>query len=536
MSYRSYTQKAKNTPQSKPAREDQVPNNAGGYAFQVSDWQRLERFLTIGADSGTYYVQAKDLIKQNAEVVKRCIVEDGERTVKIVQDISVDGRTIKPETCIFALALCMAHGDPATRRAASLAVTNVCRTGTHILHFAEYVNGLRGWGRGLRRAIANWYNSRTLDGLAYQLVKYQQRDGWSHADLIRLAHPDPKLNTYLEGDPMHNQRESLYRWTLKGYEAERKYPKLVTVFEKAKTADKETLVALIQDHNLTHEMIPSQYKTDPDVMAALSVKMPLHAMVRQLGNLSKAGLLVPGSDTFKLVYNKLTGEDLRKSRLHPISILVALKTYESGKGVRGHGEWPVTSQIVDALNDAFYRSFENVTPTLKRILLGIDISGSMKNGLVVGTPGFNAAEAATALALVTMNTEPSCQVMAFDTDIYTPSFSARQRLDDVVKALGGFGGGSTDCALPIEHAIQRKMALDAIIILTDSETWSGGNGHPYQRMDDYRHQLNRPDCKLIVVSACANSTSIGDPKDANTLTVTGFDPTVPQVIAGFLNL
>jgi hypothetical protein len=48
---------------------------------------------------------------------------------------------------------------------------------------------MRGWGPALRKAIAHWYTAKTpIDRLGYQLVKYQQRGGWSHRDLFRLAH------------------------------------------------------------------------------------------------------------------------------------------------------------------------------------------------------------------------------------------------------------------------------------------------------------------------------------------------------------
>ena len=57
-----------------------------------------------------------------------------------------------------------------------------------MFHFAAMVNELRGWGRGLRNAVANWYNSKDIKDLSYQLVKYQQRDGWSNRDLLRLSH------------------------------------------------------------------------------------------------------------------------------------------------------------------------------------------------------------------------------------------------------------------------------------------------------------------------------------------------------------
>ena len=55
-------------------------------------------------------------------------------------------------------------GDFETRRAAHEALPVVCRTGTHLLHFAEYVQAFGGWGRGTRSAVARWYNDRTPEG------------------------------------------------------------------------------------------------------------------------------------------------------------------------------------------------------------------------------------------------------------------------------------------------------------------------------------------------------------------------------------
>jgi hypothetical protein len=53
--------------------------------------------------------------------------------------------------------------------------------------FNEAVEQLR--GRALKRAIAHWYLDKTPRDLAYQCVKYQQRNGWSQRDLLRLAKP-----------------------------------------------------------------------------------------------------------------------------------------------------------------------------------------------------------------------------------------------------------------------------------------------------------------------------------------------------------
>ena len=51
-------------PQSEPSsgRETgMVRNAAGGYVFPVTDWIRLERFLILGTEGGTYYTAARTL-------------------------------------------------------------------------------------------------------------------------------------------------------------------------------------------------------------------------------------------------------------------------------------------------------------------------------------------------------------------------------------------------------------------------------------------------------------------------------------------
>ena len=236
------------TPQSEPIPGSaQVPNSAGGYAWQVDDWTRLDRFLILGAEGGTYYIGERDLVKQNHDALVRCIQADGVRAVNRIVEISDSGRAPKNDPAIFALALVAAHGDPAAKALAFQNLGKVCRIGTHLFHFAEYVNALRGWGRGLRNAVGRWYVSREADDLALQVVKYQQRDGWSHGDLLRLAHPKAPSRDH----------EAVFRWILSGadglgertvtrrvkgepriakYPAAGELPALILAFEQARKA------------------------------------------------------------------------------------------------------------------------------------------------------------------------------------------------------------------------------------------------------------------------------------------------------------
>src|SRR5262252_3378513 len=197
------------TPQSQPIPgSTQVANSAGGYSWRVDDWVRLDRFLILGAEGGTYYIAERDLVKQNHDAVVRCIQSDGVRAVNRIVEISDSGRAPKNDPAVFALALVATHGTQEAKALAFQNLAKVCRIGTHLFHFAEYVNALRGWGRGLRNGVGRWYLDQEADKLAYQVIKYQQRDSWSHGDLLRLAHPKA-------ASPQH---EAVFRWILSGFE------------------------------------------------------------------------------------------------------------------------------------------------------------------------------------------------------------------------------------------------------------------------------------------------------------------------------
>lgn len=535
------------TPKSQPIPlSGQMPNSAGGFGWDVDRWARLDRFLILGSESGTYYIGEQKLTVENAENVIEAIKEDGERVVARIVAISHEGRAPKNDPAVFALALAASFGDEKTRTATFEALPKVCRTGTHLFAFCDACKGLRGWGRGMRKAIGRWYNAQTPESLTYALVKYQSRNGWSHRDLLRLAHPKPATE----------QHKVLYKWVVDG-ELTGESRLLEAILElrslDGKSADDSAhsqTASLILANRIPREAVPTELLTQAIVWEALLADMPLGAMIRNLGNMSKVGLFGTGrkglfpyllrpltevqpNSPLDLVLKALGDKDrLRKARIHPIGVLSALVTYAGGKGLRGKGEWDAVAAIVDALDSAFYASFANVEPTGKRIVLGLDVSGSMAGTLVAGVAGLDCRKACGAMALVTSAVEAKVTHLAFDTNVHSLPISKRQRLDDVVRLLEKTGGGGTDCAAPIRYAIDKKIPTDAFVIYTDSETWYGSQ-HPAQAIAEYRRKMGI-DAKLVVVAMASNRTSIGDPKDAGTLNVVGFDTTVPQVIAEFL--
>ena len=87
--------------------------------------------------------------------------------------------------------------------------------------------------------------------------------------------------------------------------------------------------------------------------------MPMTAMIRNLGKMSSIGLLAPRSDHVKNICARLRDEtSLKKARIHPFNVLLALKTYAQGRGDKGKLSWETDKNITAALNEAFYLSFK----------------------------------------------------------------------------------------------------------------------------------------------------------------------------------
>lgn len=518
------------TPQSDPIPgKPMVANSAGGYSFAVDDWTRLDRFLVLGSERGTYYASERKLTVENADCVRRCAVIDFIRAVDRVVEISESGRAPKNDPAIFALALLAADQNPNNSGYALEQLSRVCRTGTHLFQFIEAVKQLRGMGRAVHRALAAWYIGKQPRQVAYQVTKYQQRNGFSHRDILRLVKPAK----YKHLDP---STEAIFGHIV-GKPKEVADPEARSLMEavaaaKVAKTDKE-IVRLIRENGLVRECIPTEFLGSAEVWGALLDAMPMEAMVRNLGKMTEVGLIKPLSAAAKSVADRLRdAEYVKRSRLHPFKVLLALTTYRAGRGVKGSLTWEPVDTVSAALNDAYYLAFANVQPTDKRFLLGLDISGSMFGNYIAGSH-IDAATASAAMAMVTMRTEPKAHAMAFCHEFVPAGLHANMDLESVYSKMRRLSRrmGGTDCALPMLYAKQEKLEVDVFVVYTDSETWAG-NIHPVQALCQYRQSSGIP-ARLIVVGMCANGFTIADPSDGGMLDVVGFDASAPEVMADF---
>eukprot|EP00056_Hartaetosiga_gracilis_P014144 m.239830 g.239830 ORF g.239830 m.239830 type:complete len:607 (+) comp14109_c0_seq1:128-1948(+) len=276
---------------------EMVPNDGGGLGFGVTDEQRAMRFLILGSEGGTYYAGSCELTKESADSLMRLLdAGKGLALVDTIVNVSLEGRAAKQEPTMFALAMCAKLGDDATRKHAFEALGKVCRIPTHLFMFLSFVNGFskgKGFGRLQQRAFSLWYNTKAPVKLAFAMTKYKKREGWAHGDVLRLAHVKP----------VDDAHKALYKFATKGAKAVLEDKELVAAageeliaFLKATeaamtaTAVDEELLALVSKHHLAWEHISRDLLVSPRLWFSMLKKMPIGALVRNLGKMSKIAM------------------------------------------------------------------------------------------------------------------------------------------------------------------------------------------------------------------------------------------------------
>jgi 60 kDa SS-A/Ro ribonucleoprotein len=559
-------------PQTAPLREvglngqpRTAANSAGGQSFVVDDTMRLLRFLILGSGEGTYYAKPKAHTAENLAALLRLMQAGrGVEAVATIREVSVSGRAPRQTPTLTALALCAMAGDAATKAAANAALPAIARIPTHLFEYLELcegtaktMSGSSGWGRAHRRAVASWYNNHrgaSAKALAESVTKYQQRNGWSHLDALRLCHAAPK-------DRAH---ATVFAYIVKGMDAATaavatpettdgnkrsvdsvadcspvlEYLGAVEAAKRlhASPEGEAAMAELITRHRLVREHVPSELLSSVPVWTALLEGMPMTAMIRSLAKLTSIGLVAPGSEAAALIVARLGDADaLRKARVHPMAVLLAHRTYSAGRGEKGSLTWQPAAEVVDALDGAFELAFASVVPANKRTMLALDVSGSMGvgcNGGGYGGAGLSCAEASAAMAVVAMRTEPECTAMCFSHVFDFLPITKETGLTEAMRVTSGRNFGMTDCSLPMQYALERAISVDTFIVYTDSETYHG-SVHPCEALRKYREASGICDAKLIVVGMASNGFSIADPSDPGMLDVVGFDASAPQVMADF---
>jgi 60 kDa SS-A/Ro ribonucleoprotein len=523
------------TPITEPiAGKTMIQNSSGVYVFQVSDWMHLKRFLVLGASGPSFYATQNDIVKESHDTIVKLIKSNGVQVLDECYRTSINNLAPKQEPLLFTLALIATYGDEAAKNALKANFNKMVRTGTFLLKFVNFMNSLRGWGRFPKSLISNWFNSQDAKNLAYQVTKYNNRDGWRMFDVLRLAHPMPPTDSH----------KILYSYLKNGWneigDEPHSDPNLHIVWAKekaAKTTDEKEIAKLVSDYGLTWEMLDNKWLSSHVVWDAIFETIKPEALMRHLARLTSNGYLTNSNNATKKIVDIFSNADtIKRARLHPLKILTALKIYSQGHGDKGSLTWSPIPKITDILDEAHYLSYNFVEPTNQSYSLFLDISGSMSSARIAGSP-LTAREASAALAMLIAKTEKDHTFAGFSDKVIPLNISPKQRMDDVLKTISNLNFGSTDISAAFDYALAESKKRGNspsknIVVLTDNEV-NVSRIHPIQAFDKYK-KATGVDAKLIVVGTSVDKFTVADPSRSDNLDVVGFSPEVPEVIRNFV--
>ncbi|XP_060602632.1 RNA-binding protein RO60-like [Ruditapes philippinarum] len=313
--------------------------------------------------------------------------------------------------------------------------------------------------------------------------------------------------------------------------------------EKAKRCtDEDTLAELIKEYNLEREHIPTQMMKCPMVCKAIMSNMKAEAKVRNISLMSSKGLCNEGSECEKEIIAILSNEKaLHDERVHPIRILIALLSYQTGEksektrskngkvNIR-HLKWDVNQNICQALNAAFYQSFITVQSSEKRFLIAISCSEDMGKPCN-GCPVINCKQAAAAIMMLTIRTERNCKVVGFSDGLKKIIIDKNESLEDVTQKISESKGSETNASIPVRWALEKKKAFDVFIVYSDNKTTEGNQA--IEALTEYQKEMKMPNTKLIVVAMLATDNIIADNHNPFILNIVGFDKNTAVLIQEF---
>ena len=528
--YNFLNRERNNTPQSQPipGRESEMSQNlAGGYGFKASDWTALRRWLCVGSTTNAFYASRQKLVKDNLEFATKLV--DVNPVEFANQILYASNKGLSNSTPVLALVL-LSNGESVQAKDAFLGIFNrVVRTASHLYEFLSYVGLFRGFGTTIKRAIHGWFdNLGANDKLAYQLLKYQGREGWTHRDVLRKFHVRPT----------NQDCNDLFGWCVNGTLGDRELRDQDPLSQiywvehiKNNASNEAEILKAVRNGNLTHEMVTGNVsKMTNAVRRELLTRMPMTATIRNLGAMTSHGVIsFEDTDILDILEDRLCDvTKLKNARVHPLVLASAYKVYsEGGKLGKSSLRWSPVNRVVDILEASVEKAFDALEPTGLRYQFNVDVSASMFWNRI-GNLSMYPGEIAALMALSGVKSEKNTFVGGFTTNFAPFNMTKRTSfLDAMTYGSSTWPNermGGTDASQGYRDAEAKGRVVDVFVNLTDNMTWAGYSNHPTQALQSYRKKLNRKAraVYLTIEPGYGDRVTLVDPNDPLSTDMAGF--------------
>lgn len=537
-------------------------NEEGKPAFERGNYERVVQVLTTNTLEDTFYVGEKELTEQTQAAIAEMAEKDPEFLAQALIHARNEG--MMQLVPIMGLAILSNAKDKSYFKRV---FPRIIQTPDNLADFVKFCKA-EGVRKGLGGKASETVKAWLLTLSEYQAVKYsgdtkskRKEDGtvehkFSLKDMVALTHPKPETPEQAE----------LLTWIMKGEKAlpEIAHHPLIAAFEGLKKAenDEERVKFITEGHLPWEVVIPAVPKMTPELWKGLLFQMPYMALLRNLNNLSKHGVLDDQS-CVEYVVRRLTDEQaIRKAKILPFRFFEAYKAQGGKVSSRferfgclddeGNDDQDENvekrlpnSLIIDALEQALELSFVNLPDLQGELAIATDVSGSMGNRINDKSNTRYSDIAGVYTGALLKKAAGRVHTIPFEEKVINVQLSGQDRILQNAQKIVELGGGGTALGSPIELLLANKQKVDVFIGITDNMDWAYGQDNDSWSMrggrnlckssflkawQTYRETVNS-DAQAFLIRIDPYKTSVAPQSEPGVHFIYGWSDAVPTYIS-----
>ena len=444
-------------------------NEAGGRAYKLEPKHALAQVAATGTFGNAFYSTAET---QFDEVLKLIDDVDDNQYLSKLALYAREKAFMKDMPAALLVALSVRDTE-LMHRVFDRVVDNgrVLRTVFQMIRSGQFKNkagkGRVGLSSSVQRAFQRWLNTASVG----KLLSGSIGNDPSLRDILRMARPTPK----------DNARRAMFGW-LTDKDVEKWAPateadlpvevQSLIAYRNSESEEAQVLIAGGLD-NVRWDLLSDAAK-GPKVWATLARKMGPQALRMNLNTLLRHDVLAT-SAMVDYVADRIADEsEIRRSKQFPYQYFAAYLNADDN----------VPQKIKTALHKAAEIACGNVPKLPGPVVIGLDTSGAMSCA-VTGHRGRGATskmrciDVAALFAAAILRRNPESVVIPFDTSAYDAKIDPNDSILSIAERLAEYGGGGTDCSLPLVSANQKypKHRFAGIVLVSDNESWIGTGRH-----------------------------------------------------------
>jgi 60 kDa SS-A/Ro ribonucleoprotein len=514
-------------------------NEAGGLAYKLEPKHALAQVAATGTFGNAFYSTAETQLDEVLKLIDE--VDDNQYLAKLAL-YAREKAFMKDMPAALLVALSVRDTE-LMHRVFDRVVDNgrVLRTVFQMIRSGRFKSntaknkagpGRVGLSSSVQRAFQRWLNTASVG----KLLSASIGNDPSLRDILRMTRPTPK----------DNARRAMFGWlTDKSIEkwapaTEADLPievQSLIAYRNSESEEAQSLIAGGLD-NVRWDLLSDAAK-GPKVWAALARKMGPQALRMNLNTLLRHDVLAT-SAMVDYVADRIADEsEIRRSKQFPYQYFAAYLNADDN----------VPQKIKTALHKAAEIACGNVPELPGPVVIGLDTSGSMSSA-VTGNRGRGATskmrciDVAALFAAAILRRNPDSVVIPFDTSAYDAKMDPNDSILSIAERLAKYGGGGTDCSLPLVAANQKhaKRKFAGIVLVSDNESWVGTGRHgstgvmtAWEAFVANQRKLTGKDAspKLVNIDLQPYQT-VQACERADIMNIGGFSDSVFNVISAFL--